>query len=35
MTRTEFESLIGEDPEDMFGSDWRNEIDDIIGGEEL
>lgn len=33
MTRSEFIRLAGEDPEDVFGPDWRNELEcmDEIG----
>ena len=30
MTKEEFKDLTGEDPEDMFGSDWENEVDEIL-----
>lgn len=30
MDREEFISMTGEDPVDMFGSDWKNEVDDIL-----
>ncbi len=29
MNRQEFIDLVGEDPEDMFGSDWQNEVDEL------
>lgn len=28
MTRSEFIELTGEDPEDMFGADWKNILED-------
>ena len=31
MTREEFQTLTGEYPEDFFGSDWQNEINDLQG----
>ena len=30
MDRDTFINLTGEDPVDMFGSDWQNEVDDIM-----
>jgi hypothetical protein len=30
MTREEFMELTGEDPEDMFGPDWENEIEEYV-----
>jgi hypothetical protein len=30
MTKKEIIDLTGEDPEDMFGSDWANEIEDLV-----
>jgi len=27
MTKKEFEELVGENPEDVLGNDWENEID--------
>ncbi len=29
MTRKQFIELMGEDPEDMFGQDWKNIIADL------
>lgn len=29
MQRHEFKKLVGEDPEDMFGPDWENELEDL------
>lgn len=29
MDKKEFEDLTGENPEDMFGGDWQNEIADL------
>ena len=28
MTKQEFKNLTGEDPEDVLGGDWENEIDE-------
>lgn len=30
MSKEEFKALIGEDPEDIFGGDWKNELDNIL-----
>ena len=30
MDKEEFIELTGEDPEDMFGGDWKNEVDQIL-----
>ena len=30
MTKKEFEELTGENPEDMFGGDWENEVEELI-----
>ena len=30
MTREQFKKLVGEDPEDMFGSDWENYIEEFM-----
>jgi hypothetical protein len=30
MNAKEFKDLTGEDPEDMFGGDWENEVDDLL-----
>ena len=30
MTKKEFKALTGEDPEDMFGGDWENEIGELL-----
>ena len=30
MTKEEFRNLTGEDPEDMFGGDWKNEVEDLL-----
>lgn len=29
MTKSEFKELTGEDPEDVFGGDWKNEIEEL------
>lgn len=29
MDRQEFKDLTGEDPEDMFGGDWENEVAEL------
>jgi len=29
MNKQDFKDLTGEDPEDMFGGDWQNEINDL------
>ena len=29
MNRETFKELTGEDPEDMFGGDWSNELDEL------
>ena len=29
MTKQEYKELTGENPEDMFGGDWENIIDDL------
>ena len=29
MTKEEFKELTGEDPEDMFGGDWENELQQL------
>ena len=29
MDRQEFKDLTGEDPEDMFGGDWQNEVAEL------
>ena len=29
MNKEEFVELTGEDPEDMFGGDWENEIEEL------
>lgn len=29
MTKKEFQELIGEDPEDVFGPDWENDLEDM------
>lgn len=34
MTKKEFKELTGEDPEDMFGGDWKNEIEELSKGRE-
>lgn len=31
MTKKEFIETFGENPEDMFGSDWHNELQDLAG----
>ena len=30
MSKKEFIELTGEDPEDMFGGDWENEVEELI-----
>ena len=30
MTRKQFISLFGENPEDMFGPDWENELEELV-----
>lgn len=30
MSKEEFIALTGEDPEDMFGGDWANEVQDLL-----
>ena len=35
MTKKEFKALTGEDPEDMFGPDWENEIGELLKWERL
>ena len=30
MNKIEFIDLTGENPEDMFGGDWQNEVDSIL-----
>ena len=29
MTKAEFMALTGENPEDMFGMDWENEVEEL------
>lgn len=29
MTKQDFMSLTGENPEDMFGNDWENEVEEL------
>jgi hypothetical protein len=29
MTKKEIEELTGENPEDMFGPDWKNEVEEL------
>jgi len=29
MTKNEFIEMFGENPEDMFGGDWKNELEEI------
>ena len=29
MTKKQFIELTGEDPEDMFGPDWKNELEEL------
>ena len=31
MTKRKFKELFGEDPEDMFGPDWKNIIVELAG----
>lgn len=33
MTRKKFQEITGEDPEDMFGPDWRNILEELGEGE--
>lgn len=30
MTKQEFIDLTGEEPEDMFGGDWKNEVEELL-----
>lgn len=30
MTKKEFEELTGENPEDVFGGDWKNDIEELL-----
>ena len=30
ITKEEFINMVGEDPEDVFGGDWENEIAELI-----
>ena len=32
MTKEEFKTLVGEDPEDILGPDWENYIEDFMKG---
>jgi len=33
MTKNEFQELTGENPEDVFGEDWQNEINEEVDEE--
>lgn len=33
MTRQEFIDEFGEAPEDMFGPDWKNEVEELLNNE--
>ncbi len=32
MNKKEYKELTGENPEDMFGGDWKNVLEDFAGG---
>ena len=35
MTKNEFQELTGENPEDVLGGDWQNEVDKFIEKEKI